>query len=157
MKGRGGRQDLTLSQQLFFLRANPIIGGAGTVRANRLTWQISVQPTPLARSYQADIAYSPGKMPTVRINEPDLEYLAQGRPLPHVYTNPLRLCLHLPGTEDWDSTKRIDQTIIPWIYLWIYYFEDWLGTDDWKGEGKHPEDEREDPGNRSLRRAIAQS
>ena len=52
----------------------------------------------------------------VRISEPDLELLAQGRPLPHIYTNPLRLCLHLPGTEDWDSTKRIDQTIIPWTY-----------------------------------------
>ena len=136
MKGHGGKQSLTLSQQLLFLRANPVVNGAGKVRACSLTWQTSVQPTPLARSYLANVAYSLGKAPTVRISEPDLEILAQGRPLPHVYTNPLRLCLHLPGTEDWDSNKRIDQTIIPWIYTWLFYFEDWLATDDWKGGGR---------------------
>jgi hypothetical protein len=155
MRGRGGKQDLTLSQQLLFLRASPTVGGAGTVRENRLTWHTSVQPTPLARSYQADVAYSLGKTPTVRISEPDLELLAQGRPLPHVYTNPLRLCLHLPGIEDWDAAKRIDQTIIPWTYTWLFYFEDWLATDDWKGGGRHPGEEPEDPGNRALRRAMA--
>lgn len=155
MKGRGARQDLTLSQQLLFLRANPVINGSGTVRACRLTWQMSVQPTPLARSYQTDISYSVGKTPTVRISDPDLEFLAPGRPLPHVYMNPLRLCLHLPGTDDWDSAKRIDQTIIPWTYTWLFYFEDWLATDIWKGGGRHPGEEPETPGNRALRRALA--
>ena len=48
MMGRGGRQDLTLSQQLLFLRANPSIEGEGTVRANKLTWTMTVQPTALA-------------------------------------------------------------------------------------------------------------
>ena len=157
MKGRGGRQDLTLSQQLLFLKSNPATGGTGTVCANRLTWQTSVQPTPLARTYQASIVYSLGKAPIVRISEPDLEFLAQDRSLPHVYTNPLRLCLHLPGTEDWDSTKRIDQTIIPWTYTWLFYFEDWLATDEWKGGGRHPGDDPKDPGNRALRRAMSRS
>ncbi|WP_299916016.1 hypothetical protein [uncultured Roseobacter sp.] len=94
-------------------------------------------------------------MPTVRVNEPDLELLAQDRDLPHVYNDPLRLCLYLPGTCEWAATKRIDQTIIPWTYLWLYYFEDWLATDDWKGGGQHPGDEPHDPCNRALRRALA--
>lgn len=157
MIGRGRRQDLTLSQQLLFLKSNPAFEGTGAVRANRLTWQTAVQPTPLARIYQASIVYSLGKTPAVRISDPDLELLAQGRPLPHVYTNPLRLCLHLPGTEDWNSTKRIDQTIIPWTYTWLFYFEDWLATNDWKGGGRHPGDEQEEAGNRALRRAMARS
>ena len=54
-------------------------------------------------------------------------------------------------------TKRIDQTIIPWTYTWLFYFEDWLSTDDWKGGGRHPGEEPEDPGNRALRRALARS
>ena len=60
MKGHGGKQSLTLSQQLLFLRANPVVNGAGKVRACSLTWQTSVQPTPLARSYLANVAYSLG-------------------------------------------------------------------------------------------------
>jgi len=154
MKGGGGKQNLTLSQQLLFLRANPAIDGTGVIQANKLTWRTPVQPTPLARTYQASITYLPGNMPTVWVDEPDLELLALGRPLPHVYTSPLRLCLYLPGTGEWDARKRIDQTIIPWTYLWLFYFEDWLATDDWKGGGQHAGDEPENPGNRSLRRAL---
>jgi hypothetical protein len=33
----------------------------------------------------------------------------------------------------------IDKTIVPWCYLWLFYFEDWLATGEWKGGGIHPE------------------
>jgi hypothetical protein len=33
---------------------------------------------------------------------------------------------------------RIDDTIVPWVYLWLAYFEEWLWSDDWKGGGEHP-------------------
>lgn len=155
MMGHGGRQDLTLSQQLLFLRANPSIEGEGTVRANKLTWTMTVQPTALARTYRACITYLPGETPSVQIVEPNLEDLAAGRPLPHVYRNPLRLCLYLPGTGEWKATKRLDQTIVPWTYIWLYYFEDWLGTDDWKGGGLHPGEGPKAPQNRALRRSVA--
>lgn len=157
MNGVGRKQDLTLSQQLLFLKANPAIGGMGAVCANKLTWQEPIQPTALARSYLAIITYQPGQTPDVRIADPGLELLAAGRPLPHVYRDPLRLCLYLPGTREWEARKRIDQTVIPWTYLWLYYFEDWLWSDDWKGEGRHPGDEPEYLGNRALRRAVARS
>lgn len=155
MKGRYGRQDLTLSQQLLFLRANPSIEGEGTVRANKLTWLMAVQPTPLARTYRARITYLRGDRPSVQIIEPNLELLANGRPLPHVYQNPLRLCLYLPGAGEWKATKRLDQTIVSWTYLWLYYFEDWLGTNDWKGGGRHPGEEPAIQQNRALRRSVA--
>lgn len=155
MKGRGGRKELTLSQQLLFLRTNPSIEGEGTVRANKLTWLMAVQPTALARTYRACIIYLPGATPSVQIVEPNLELLATGRALPHVYRDPLRLCLYLPGAGEWKATKRLDQTIVPWTYLWLYYFEDWLGTDDWKGGGRHPVEQPETPQNRALRRSAA--
>ena len=34
---------------------------------------------------------------------------------------------------------RIDQTIVPWTALWLFYFKEWLASDDWKGGGIHPE------------------
>ena len=34
---------------------------------------------------------------------------------------------------------RIDQTFVPWATTWLYYFEDWLISDEWKGSGKHPD------------------
>ena len=80
MKGFGRNQELTLSQQLLFLKANPAVGGEGTVRANKLTWQVPIQPTALARSYLATITYRPDQTPDVQIDGPDLELLADGRP-----------------------------------------------------------------------------
>jgi hypothetical protein len=155
MKGRGGRKDLTVAQQLLFLRKNPALIGQGTVRANTLTWLMDVQPTPLARTYRACITYSAGEVPKVQIVEPDLELLANGRPLPHVYRNPLTLCLYLPGAGEWAATKRLDQTTVPWTYLWLFYFEDWLATDSWKGGGLHPGEQPETAQNRAARRSVA--
>jgi hypothetical protein len=34
---------------------------------------------------------------------------------------------------------RLDQTIVPWAALWLFFFEEWLATDEWKGGGVHPE------------------
>lgn len=33
---------------------------------------------------------------------------------------------------------RIDQTVVPWTALWLFYFEDWLASGEWKGGGQHP-------------------
>ena len=43
--------------------------------------------------------------------------------------NPARLCLSLPGTGKWSPAKRISETIVPWTYLWLWYFEEWLASD----------------------------
>lgn len=32
---------------------------------------------------------------------------------------------------------RIDQTMVPWSILWLFYFEEWLVSNDWKGGGVH--------------------
>jgi hypothetical protein len=76
--------------------------------------------------------------------------IAAGRRIPHIYSEaPLRLCLYLPGTGEWERHLRIDQTIVPWTYLWLGYFEEWLWSNEWKGGGKHPE-----PGPRARRLSI---
>jgi hypothetical protein len=78
----------------------------------------------------------------VIVEGPNLRALAEGRRLPHVYAqDPARLCLYLPGTGEWRPELRLDETMLPWSVMWFFYFEDWLETDDWKGGGKHPDDE----------------
>jgi hypothetical protein len=89
----------------------------------------------------------------VFVDYPDLVLLAQGRKLPHVYRDPQRLCLYMPRTGQWAADKRIDQTIIPWTYLWLYFFEDWLAFGEWNGGGKHPGDCSEQSLNRRARRS----
>jgi hypothetical protein len=79
-----------------------------------------------------------GEPPYTFIDDPDLDLLAGGRDLPHVYHNPTRLCLYLPGASEWRRWMRVDETIVPWTVLWLHYFEDWLGSGEWKGGGMHP-------------------
>ena len=132
------RTGLTLPQQLVLLRSNRICAGTGAVRRGRLCWRCRVRPSPLGRDYDILISYADGGSPDVIIEAPDLEALADGRQLPHVYHDPLRLCLSLPGSGQWTPAKRIDRTIVPWTCLWLYFFEEWLASDEWKGEGEHP-------------------
>jgi hypothetical protein len=89
--------------------------------------------------YTLQIVYPQGRTPRVVVREPDLVALADGRRLPHVYEQqPPHLCLYLPGTGEWDNSMRISETIVPWAILWLFYFEEWLESDDWKGGGIHP-------------------
>jgi hypothetical protein len=75
----------------------------------------------------------------VFVIEPNLQELALGRKLPHVYEqNPPRLCLYLPRTGEWHRSMMISETIVPWTVLWLFYFEEWLESDNWKGGGMHP-------------------
>jgi hypothetical protein len=37
---------------------------------------------------------------------------------------------------------RLDQTVVPWAILWLFYFEEWLTSNEWKGGGMHPDAQR---------------
>lgn len=114
-------------------------------------WEGTIKPTPLSRTYLIVIKYTLGSSPICIVKEPNIEALAEGREIPHVYTNTTKirgtvLCLYLPNikeknkTSEWLATDLISETIIPWAALWLSYFEDWLHSDDWQGGGVHPED-----------------
>lgn len=150
----GHRPDLTPAQQFIFLRANPVCAGTGRLRATGLIWEYQVRPTSLSREYLVRITFDRGEVPDVFVIDPDLSNLGDGRPLPHVYHNPLRLCLILPGTQEWAGTMRIDQTFVPWAATWLFYFEEWLVSDEWKGGGQHPDENTGEQYNRSVRRAV---
>ncbi|AIQ89412.1 protein of unassigned function [Methylobacterium oryzae CBMB20] len=31
----------------------------------------------------------------------------------------------------------LGRTIVPWAILWLWFFEDWLATGEWRGGGVH--------------------
>lgn len=134
------RKPLTAAQQFVNLRGNPISHGVGKLRAGRLTWRYSASPFPLSRDYTVRIEFWPTGKLQIFVDSPDLHALSGGRRIPHLYQQqPPRLCLYLPRTYEWQSWMRIDQTIVPWTALWLFYFEEWLASDEWKGGGIHPE------------------
>ena len=154
MPSAATRNQLSLPQQYLFLQRSKTIAGEGVLGPRRLEWRFLAQPTPLSRSYRVVLLLERDGTPDVRVVDPDLRFLAGGRDLPHIYHDPDRLCLYLPGTGQWDAGKRLDFTIIPWTHLWLIYFEEWLVSDDWKGGGKHPGDDDLNVRNRARRRSF---
>jgi hypothetical protein len=140
MAGPGCPREFTLAQQAVQLQMSPWVGGRGGCRRNVLRWNFNVRPTVLSRMYALALEYRPSGTPQVCVRSPNLLALADYRRLPHVYTQlPTRLCLYLPGAGEWHRGLSIAATIVPWTYLWLHYFEEWLVSDDWKGGGVHPQ------------------
>lgn len=137
---------LSLAQQLTNLRANPICAGQGGAHCGRLHWHYVAQPTALSRRYDIRIAYQLDTRPLIVVNSPNLLELADGRRIPHLYEqDPPRLCLYQPKRGEWNPRMLIDQTFVPWTALWLFYFEDWLITNEWRGGGEHPPRKPDEP------------
>jgi len=137
---RSGSPWLSPEQQWLRLRGSLISKGHGLVSRGELVWEFEARPSPLGRVYRVRIRYKKDDTPQVVVLSPDLNALAQGRHLPHVYsTNPVRLCVYDPAAGDWSPGASLADTIVPWTYLWLFYFEEWLVSDEWKGGGRHPE------------------
>lgn len=140
----GRRKPLTAAQQFINLRGNPVSRGDGVLRAGRLMWRYEATPSPVSRDYDLRIEFAHGGTPEVYVDAPDLHALTDGRRIPHLYRQrPPKLCLYLPKTYEWQAWMRLDQTIVPWSALWLFYFEEWLISDDWKGGGFHPGDDED--------------
>ncbi len=114
-------------------------------------WEGTIKPRPFSREYTVAVRYTLGSFPICVVKKPNLEMLADGREIPHIYSEipdlpGTALCLYLPNSKtkdnvsEWRPTDSIVETIIPWASLWLTYFEDWLHSDDWQGGGVHLEE-----------------
>lgn len=89
--------------------------------------------------------------PLVRVMSPRLMPqwdAAEEAPLPHVYFQEpdIRyspLCLFDPAVGEWDHSKSIAMTTIPWAADWLACYEIWLATGRWRGGGRHAADPME--------------
>lgn len=151
------RRALTLAQQHFALRHCRAVRGQGNVDRQRLIWNFDAQPTPLSRRYRIRLTYARGGTPVIVVLEPDLLELSDGRRPPHIYSvgPPVKLCLYLPGRE-WSSKQFLATTIVPWVYLWLFFFEHWLLTGEWCGGGEHPAGDDE-PSQREIAHSTEES
>lgn len=153
---RPGSRDLSQTQQAFSLRTC-FPDARTTVSKDRLVWRGRIQPTAASRVYEVEIVYTGRKYPRVRVLAPTLEPNSEGV-LPH-YFREGALCLH--ERHEWHSDMRIVDTIIPWTSEWLAYYELWLATGLWFGDGDdagrelHGVDAVGPPLPRALRRRSA--
>lgn len=96
-----------------------------------------VQPSPLNATYRVRIEYEVADFPRVWVLSPELATRDDGISIPHMYGQE-RLCLYLPGTGQWSGDLLLGHTVIPWISLWLHYYELWHLTGEWLGGGVEP-------------------
>jgi hypothetical protein len=97
-----------------------------------------VQPSPLGATYKVEIRYKVGKRPEVRVLEPALVCREDADRIPHMFGQEC-LCLYFPPANEWSGEMSLGHAIIPWISLWLYYYELWHATGEWLGGGHEPE------------------
>ncbi len=108
-----------------------------SIKKNQLVCSGNLKPTELSNEYLIRLVYVLGGLPEIKVIHPPLQSNSEGKSSPHLYEGDL-LCVYHPRKNEWDSSKVIADTIIPWISLWLYYYEVWLATGVWKGGGEHP-------------------
>ena len=130
---------MTLAQQKFALeRAYP----DAHCELNRgvLIWRAVVRPTALSRQYQVKIWCDENHQPRIVVSGDSLRGLSNSD-FPHKYdideTHRLvRVCLYLPS--EFDPMKSFSDTLVPWAVEWLFHYEIWLATGEWRGGGVHP-------------------
>jgi hypothetical protein len=106
-----------------------------TDRHNWIRWTGTLRPTSLSETYTVRIDYELPRRPSVEVLKPELESRPDQPKIPHTFAGN-KLCLHTPG--EWNSQMIIARTIVPWISIWLYFYEVWQTTGEWAGGGVHP-------------------
>lgn len=105
-------------------------------------WTGSLRPGDECDTYKVKIEYKPGSRPKLTVLSPKLYKRADQSRIPHVYPGD-HPCVYFPKTGEWHSGRPIGNTIIPWLAVWLYYYEVWFVTGDWLGGGiEHGEGEK---------------
>jgi hypothetical protein len=128
------QRPLTPAQQAYYLTtAFPQF--RITAMRNDLRCIGALQPTPTSNKYTIELRYQVPTRPKVRVTHPHLRLAAGHSRLPHVFDGD-ELCLYTLG--EWRSDLKISEFIIPWVSLWLAFYEVWLITGEWLGGGHEP-------------------
>ncbi len=125
--------------------ANQTDGKCISCSPHILRWRYTTRPSALGREYDVLVSYKLGHSPQVFVIDPDLFSLTNDE-IPHLYYDTRDpefqaaacLCLYRKKYGEWHEEKLIAATVVPWVDLWLLYFEYWLATGDWEGGGEHP-------------------
>jgi hypothetical protein len=95
-----------------------------------------VRPTLLCATYDVRIEHRNGSYPRLFIEAPALQPRdAEGR-VPHTYAANEPCAFH-PPTE-WKQEYLLALTVLPWLYRWLFVYENWRVTGVWDAYGIHP-------------------
>lgn len=134
--GPPGPRGLTLPQQIGAM-SGAWPGFDCRIERNTLVVQGVARPAPICHEYQVRIRYSLGRAPSSHVDDPHLRPRDPGGKIPHVYGKD-RPCLYLPKAREWNPSRAIADTIVPWLHTWLFHYEIWHATGEWLGGGKHP-------------------
>ena len=100
---------------------------------NKLVIIGNVQPTALSENYTIRIEYGlKHDRPTIEVVSPNLKIHPNWKELPHIFPGD-KLCLY---HKEFDPhIHYIADTNIVWVTWWLYFYEIWLVTGEWKGGG----------------------
>ena len=91
-----------------------------------------LQPTTTSERYTVSLEYRVPSRPKVRVVQPALRLAPGHDRLPHTFPGD-ELCLYSEG--EWRPDLKISEFIIPWISLWLAFYEVWLISGEWLGGG----------------------
>ena len=130
------RPPLSIALQVLALKAAQ--PGSSCIFTGRsgLIWRGYARPTSASEQYKISIAYTLGHYPKTKVLSPGLKR-REGKPIPHMYKQG-SLCLFNPNKFEWNPNQRLSDSILPLACLWLYFYEIWLATGEWKGGGDHP-------------------
>lgn len=131
------KRTLSVHEQYAYMR-QICPGFSCKVRRGKLSCEGSLQPFPFTKKYKVRINYQVGEQPEVQVVNPSLRRRQPNESIPHTYKGDLPCLFFPPNRSEWSSEKILAETIIPWLALWLFYYETWLSTGEWQGGGEHP-------------------
>lgn len=122
-----GNSDITIGQQMFAMRS--LFPQFRYKREQQHpTWRGTLKPTSKSPLYKVKVIYPYPLSPKVWIVFPPVDPNA-----PHRYSDN-SICLFFPKDRDWDTSKFVAKTIIPWTVEWLALYEIWCLTGEWYGD-----------------------
>lgn len=135
---------LSVNEQFAYMRRICPEFNCKVQNGGRLCCKGILQPFPFTKKYKVRISYKVGESPKVQVDSPALRRRQPDEPIPHTYAG-YRPCLFLPSDQsEWSGDKILAETIVPWLALWLFYYETWLSTGEWQGGGVHPVIDKKD-------------
>jgi hypothetical protein len=104
------------------------------VTQGQLVCMGKIQPTPVTRVYRFEFRYRTGTWPRTFVPGGQLQPLEPGGKIPHTY-GPAEPCLFYPSLRSWRPDMKLADTVIPWLCIWLVFYEMWRATGEWYGGG----------------------
>jgi hypothetical protein len=128
---------IPVAYQKFALDSSCSTESSRMVDRNKMIWTGFVRPQALCSQYKIRVEYELNFDPTVVVLDPPLMPREDGGTIPHMFDQ-RRLCLFRRRNRHWRPSFLISRTVLPWAALWLYYYELWYATGEWRGGGEHP-------------------